>query len=151
MAKTVLFLCDDNSVLSPLAEAYLNALDNGAIRAFSAGLDPAPRLAPGVGRILSEHGIPAAGLEPKPWELFLLPHAPAPDVVISLAPGVVERTRRAWSPRTRTFEWPFAAGPSAGKATGSEAVREAFRSVRRAINRAHDTWLGEADGWRISA
>ena len=65
MSKTtVLFVCPDNSLLSPLAEAYLNFRAGGLMRAFSAGVAPSQELSRHVRRILSARGIDAKGLAP---------------------------------------------------------------------------------------
>lgn len=86
MSKTtVLFVCPDNAFLSPLAEAYMNARGNGIVRAFSAGLVPAPELHSAVRRLLSAHGMQADGLTPKSLDVFLQPLAPALDRIIYLA------------------------------------------------------------------
>ncbi|WP_209011859.1 low molecular weight phosphatase family protein [Roseibium aggregatum] len=86
MSKTtVLFVCPDNAFLSPLAEAYMNARGEGIVRAFSAGLVPAPELHAAARRLLSAHGLQADGLTPKSLDVFLQPLAPALDRIIYLA------------------------------------------------------------------
>ncbi len=87
---TILFLCEDNASLSPLAEAYFNHVSDGIFRAFSAGPKPAAHLNPAVALLLAELGIGAGGLGPKSWDLFALPHAPAPDRVVFLTEELAE-------------------------------------------------------------
>jgi protein-tyrosine-phosphatase len=133
MPMTVLFLCDDNARLSPMAEAYLNTVGEGRIRAFSAGIAPAPALAYGVVHVLGESGIEDAELEPKSWELFCLPHAPVPDVVVGLTPAALYSTRKAWPVATRLLDWRLGA-EATGRLVGKEALRAAFRRLRGAID-----------------
>lgn len=93
--KNVLFICPDNAVLGPLAEACMNRAGGGRWRAFSAGLAPASRIHPAVERILRLKGHPAGPLQTKAVELFTLPLAPVPDLLIGLDT----------EPRNRSFAW----------------------------------------------
>lgn len=131
MTTTILFVCNDNAGLSPMAEACLNAVSDGSLRAFSAGLAPASHLAPATARVLAENGIPCGGLVPKPWELFALPHAPSPDVVVALTPGVAAETGRIWGGPTRHMCWSLAPGREA--ASPIQQARDAFATLRREI------------------
>lgn len=135
MPTTVLFLCDDNARLSPMAEAYLNAIAGGRLRAFSAGLAPAPALAEGVTRVLGEFGIDDRGLAPKSFELFRLPAAPLPDLVIGLTPAALMATRSAWPEGTRLVEWRLRL-ETTGRLVGRDALRAAFRRLCLAVDRA---------------
>jgi arsenate reductase len=135
MPTTVLFLCDDNARLGPMAEAYLNATSGGRIRAFSAGLSPAAALAEGVRRVLAEAGIEAAALEPKSFELFSLPAAPVPDVVVGLTPASLEATRRIWPQATRLVDW-RELQIATGRLVGRETLRPAFHRLCAAIDEA---------------
>lgn len=140
MAVTVLFLCHDNAVLSPMAEAYLNAAGEGDVRAFSAGLEPAARLGEGVAGVLGENGIPVSGLQPKAWQLFALDHAPMPDMVIALTPGLHAALRDAWPRHVQRADWQVPGVPASGAMhhAAREATREAFRAIRRATRLALD-------------
>lgn len=139
MTVNVLFLCDDNARLSPMAEAYLNADDGRSIRAFSAGLSPAPHLAEGVERVLAAHGLSAADLQPKSWQLFALPHAPVPDVVVGLSAAALAATRRVWPTHARLLDW--CVGPHTSRLVGRDALRDAFHELRRRINLALEDGL----------
>jgi len=88
---TVLFVCPDNRLLGPMAEACLNARAGGLMRAFSAGVAPAENVSRNAVRMLAEHGINAEGLSPKPVDVFLMPHAVVPDRIIYLADLAVIR------------------------------------------------------------
>ncbi len=108
---TVLFLCPDNSLLGPLAEAYLNARAGGLMRAFSAGPQPARALNRHVAGLLSADGIDGRGLAPKPVEIFLLPHAIVPDRVIYLADMEPVPQPPFWKATTSSHWWSIAGKP----------------------------------------
>ncbi len=149
MATKILFVCNDNAGLSPMAEACLNAVSNGSLRAFSAGLAPASHLAPATARVLAENGIACGGLVPKPWELFTLPHAPVPDVVVALTPGVAAVTGRIWPDPTRHVTWSL--GPVREAVSPIQQARDIFAKLRREIE---VRFAGETVGarfWRRSA
>lgn len=129
---TILFVCPDNALLGPLAEAYLNARSTGFVRAFSAGIRPRIRLDPLVQKLLSSRGIQAWGLEPKSLDVFLMPHAPKPDRVIYLADMEKAVLPAEWSGSVSEHAWTVA-----GKSLfpGSwPAATEYFRRIRQAID-----------------
>lgn len=129
---TVLFVCPDNTLLGPLAEAYLNGRANGLVRAFSAGDRPGPCLHSAVGKLLSAHGIPDDGLEPKSLDVFLMPHAPVPDRVISLSgmsPGI---TRLQAGLPADFHTWTITG--AAPYPVSLAAAAEYFRRIRLAID-----------------
>lgn len=62
----ILFLCGHNAGRSIMAEAWFNAHNrNPAVRAVSAGTEPATEINPEVRRVLEEHHIAIGGLGPK--------------------------------------------------------------------------------------
>ncbi|WP_068085054.1 low molecular weight phosphatase family protein [Polycladidibacter stylochi] len=83
-ATNLLFVCQTNAFLSLLAEAYCNSIAGPEIRAFSAGPAPASAISKSAKKILFEQGLSEAGLEPKSWDIFALPHAPQPDFLVTL-------------------------------------------------------------------
>ncbi|MCB1508473.1 MAG: hypothetical protein KDI98_06905 [Hyphomicrobiaceae bacterium] len=86
LSTRLLFLCNDNTFLSVLAEALANSMSDGSVRAFSAGLLPAGHVDPMVFELLHEEGIAGAGLSSKSWQIFTFPDAPGIDRVITLSP-----------------------------------------------------------------
>lgn len=132
-ATTVLFVCARNAGPSPMAEAYLNEVGGPRLRAFSAGLDPDERVDASVLRTLQAAGLPVDGLAPKPLEIFTLPHAPRPDVVVTLTPRPLAQPAPAWWPPKRHFIWSVAdPGPAGGRA----AFAEMFLALTERIDRA---------------
>ena len=105
---TVLFICPDNALLSPLAETYLNAKGKGLVRAFSAGIAPGSQLHPAVGKLLDTCGLSAEGLAPKSLDVFLMPHAPVPDRVIWLMAKPRLVSSDVWGGDVPTDVWQIA-------------------------------------------
>jgi protein-tyrosine-phosphatase len=65
----VLFLCTGNSARSQMAEALLEHLSKGSVRALSAGSHPKP-LHPNAVRVMSERGIDISGHQSKRLDRF---------------------------------------------------------------------------------
>ncbi|WP_417668426.1 low molecular weight phosphatase family protein [Roseibium sp.] len=131
---TVLFVCPDNSLLGPLAEAYLNARGAGVVRAFSAGLEPEAKLHPSVGKLLAVRNLPAQGLEPKSLDIFLMPMAPRPDRVVVLADMETPELPGDWQGWVGVTKWPVAGKPPFP--VSGDAAAEYFRRIRQAVDRA---------------
>lgn len=68
--KEVLFLCRDNGARSLMAEAILNSFSGGAMRAFSAGLEPRKDIPMPVTQVIESRGVSIKGLRPKLWSEF---------------------------------------------------------------------------------
>lgn len=132
-AATVLFVCPDNALLGPLAEAYLNATSGGRLRAFSAAPAPNGALHPATRRLLAEHGLAETGLIPKSWDIFLLPHAPQPDRIVALSQDVSGAAQPQWRGSPKQTLWDIAGN---GARNESPAVcSEYFRRIRLCIDR----------------
>jgi arsenate reductase len=132
-ATTVLFVCARNAGPSPMAEAYLNEIGAPQLRAFSAGLEPDVRVDAPALLTLQAAGLPVDGLAPKPLEVFAMPHAPRPDVVVTLAPRQLATPAPAWWPPKRHFIWSMAdPGPTAGRA----AFTQLFVALTERIDQA---------------
>ncbi len=133
MAKpTVLFVCPDNALLGPLAEACLNARGGGLIRAFSAGFRPAPSLHKHVSRLLAEYGISSTGLSPKPIDVFLMPHAVVPDRIVYLADLMPIDQPSIWKGTTSSHWWSIA--PQSALADDFSMCTIYMRRIWRAVD-----------------
>lgn len=75
--KTVLFVCLHNSGRSQMAEALLNEMAGGWVRAVSAGTTPAGDVNPVVVEAMKEVGLDISGRKPK-----------------RLTPGMIEQADR---------------------------------------------------------
>ena len=82
----VLFLCTGNSSRSQIAEALIERLANGAVRAWSAGSNP-KSLHPNAVRVMAARGIDISRNETKPLDLFAEERF---DLVITLCDKVRE-------------------------------------------------------------
>lgn len=136
--RNILFVCRDNALLGPMAEACLNAAGGGRFRAFSAGSDPAERLHPGVARLLAREGFDPAVFVPKPWQVFAQPHAPRIDTLVALgtdAPVDLPTDRffdPAGAPQRLTWDLEAAGHCDAVRAS-SLPVAEVYRRIRLAV------------------
>lgn len=79
-----------------------------------------------------------AALEPKSFELFSLPAAPVPDVVVGLTPAALDATRSIWPEDARLLDWRSEAFAT-GNLVGREALRHAFRRLSATIDEAMAT------------
>ena len=120
----ILVLCTGNSARSILAEALLNALGGGRVRAWSAGSRPAGEVHPQALVLLAEQGLETTGLRSKSWDEFAAPAAPTMDIVITVCDSAAGESCPLWPGRPLRAHWGIA-DPAA--ATGSaDAVRAAF-------------------------
>ena len=83
--RTVLFVCVHNSGRSQMAEAFLNQLGEGKVRALSAGTNPDTAVDPSVIEAVREMGIDISGNRPKTLTLKMVEQA---DKVITMGCGV---------------------------------------------------------------
>ncbi|WP_068311386.1 low molecular weight phosphatase family protein [Polycladidibacter hongkongensis] len=130
----VLFLCSDNAYLSLLAEAYLNQHASAGLHAFSAGPAPAGKLSPQLKKALFENGLSDAGLEPKSWDIFALPHAPQPDYVIQLQRDPRLAQQPQWLRAPKQMHWQISL-PTSQMSAGARR-KKAFDTLAAAIDRA---------------
>ncbi len=134
----VLFLCTHNSARSILAEALLNHVGGGRLRAFSAGSSPRENQRPNplALQVLEQAGVPTAGLRSKSWDEFAGPDAPAMDLVITVCDNAAGEACPYWPGHPATAHWGY---PDPSAAAGSEAQRlDAFRQTMIAIRRRLD-------------
>lgn len=129
---TILFICRTNAVASPMAEAWLNHAAGGLFRAFSAGIDPAAGLHARARAALRAAGLAADGLAPKPIELFALPEAPHPDLVVTLTADVLGRSVDPWQSAPRRLAWLIAEPPPGA---GAAVYRRLLADIAGRIDR----------------
>lgn len=123
MTKSVLFVCNMNSVRSPMAAAILAADSYGAIQVDSAGVYEGG-LDPFVDSVLGEIGMSLGDYQPKSVGDIRLEGF---DVVIALTPEAAAEVRR-YLPRERIEFWPIE-NPSDVRGDRN-ALMDAYRSVR---------------------
>jgi arsenate reductase len=113
----VLFVCNDNSTRSIIAQALLNRFSGNRFRAFSCGLQPAAKIHPRTVEMLDTHGLPLEHRRPRSISAFVGNCAPEMDFVINLCD----------EPLPRLPGCPFIAhwGINDPLSEGSDAAREA--------------------------
>lgn len=127
----VLFLCTGNSARSILAEAILNSLGAGRVRAFSAGSHPKGTVHPLALELLNEEGMATVGLRSKSWDEYAAAGAPPIDFVITVCDNAAAEACPVWPGRPVAAHWGIA-DPAAAGGTGSER-RRAFRTAYEAL------------------
>lgn len=88
-----------------MAEAITNHFSGGAVRAFSAGVEPLKTVPKIVRRILEEHGIKTEGLRTRSLESMQGPLAPKFDFVISLCNQNLGETCPNWHGQPVRAHW----------------------------------------------
>jgi len=126
----VLFLCRANSGPSILAEAILQHLAQGRVRAASAGERAAERVNPYALECLTAHHIATSGLHSKIWREFFGLDRPPVRVLIALGRPNAYAMEVNWNQpgvRTAKAHWPT---PDPDAVVGSATeVRLAFEEV----------------------
>ena len=144
----VLFICVDNSFLSLTAEAYLNSVTDGAVRAFSAGPLPRDKMRSAARKILFVNGLSEQGLHPKPWRIFALPHAPQPDFVVSLQDNILLNHQPLWPTSPKYLSWNIWSGAEIPKNVKEAEV--AFEKIKEAVTLSLTSrcFLDDSQGWK---
>ncbi len=146
-ARSVLFLCTGNSARSLLAEALLNRLGAGRLRAFSAGSRPRSQIHPLTLRVLAEAGESISGLRSKSWDEFAAPGAPPLDVVITVCSSAASEACPIWQGGPVTAHWDID-DPAAVEGTEEDrlaAFLHTYAALERRIRRLADLPLESLD------
>ena len=128
MAINVLFLCNDNSTRSVMAEALLKRFGDRRFRAFSAGIMPNTKIHPLAQEMLNASGLNVPQGNPKSASEFLLPSAPKMDLVIAMAEDA-ESTLREWPGPVFKAYWRIT-NPLAEESNRTEQWRNFRRAFR---------------------
>lgn len=126
----VLFVCEDNSALSIMAEAILSCVAPARFGAYSAGCFPAAAVDPGVIDFLATHHMPVARLHTKSLQLFRAASAPRMDLIITLCEAAADEDFSGWPGAPFIAHWNVL-----DDATGdaAEALRDNFWTLQRRI------------------
>ena len=134
-AFNVLFLCNQNSARSIIAEAVLEKIGRGRFRAYSAGATPAKQPLPEVMERLKVLGHDVSRLRSKSWDDFKGPDAPRMDFIIALCDAPSGQICPDLGVEFVTGAWPL---PDPAQFTGSPTERttllnELYAMIRRRI------------------
>ena len=125
--RNVLFLCTGNSARSILAEAIMNHIGAGRLRAFSAGSQPTGKVNPYALQLLERMKIPAPDARSKSWDEFSGTGAPQMDFVFTVCGNAAGETCPVWPGHPITAHWGVE-DPAA--VTGDELAKiNAFRAA----------------------
>jgi protein-tyrosine-phosphatase len=128
----VLFLCTGNSARSVMAEAILNKVGSGRLRAYSAGSQPRGRVHRETIRLLQSLGYDTSGFRSKSWSEFANPGAPLLDFVFTVCDNAAAETCPVWPGQPMTAHWGV---PDPAEAKGSAAeIALAFKDAYRMLN-----------------
>lgn len=120
---TILFVCVHNSGRSQMAEAFLNKLAAGRVRALSAGTEPAGTLDPVVVAVMREAGIDISHHKPKKLTPEMVEQT---DRVITMGCGVEEVCPTTFA---ETEDW----GIDDPKGKPLEKVRQIREQIRARV------------------
>jgi protein-tyrosine-phosphatase len=126
---SVLFLCDDNTAVSVMAESILRSI-GPRFASYSAGIRPAAMVDAGVLEFLRERRMPTSGMRAKGIREFLLDGAPRLDFVITLSDLAEEEAPDRWSSDPVLAQWNVA---ESREPLNADTVRDAFWALQRRI------------------
>ena len=146
----VLFVCVDNSFLSLAAEAYLNQISMGDLRAFSGGPLPREKMASLTKKVLFANGMDERELYPKPWTIFSLPHAPQPDYIIKLQTSSLLDKQPAWPGHPVEMNWDVCLDEHVPR--NIKEATDVFRRIKESIDLAASSKVFSSDSlnWRAA-
>ncbi|WP_374765132.1 arsenate-mycothiol transferase ArsC [Yunchengibacter salinarum] len=137
--KSLLFVCNQNAVRSPMAEALARQMAAPGLHVASVGLVPG-MLDPFSVAVMREAGIDIADHAPRALNRVDLADF---DRVVALTDGALGAMQRALGPDSgKLLHWPI---PDPGADDGSRAqLLAAYRSVRDQLKRRIAALLAEA-------
>lgn len=125
----VLFLCRDNAVLSPMAEALLNHWGRGRFRAASAGWNPAIGVHAAAVRVLRRAELSPARLRPRSWTDVEPTGAPAFRFIVLVGRELPDRMAPVFAGDPILARWQVD-GPSMAVSTPEGQDRAFERALR---------------------
>jgi arsenate reductase len=131
----VLFLCTGNSARSIMAEACLNAIGGGRLRAFSAGSRPSGKVNPFTIELLQQNHIDTQSARSKSWDEFAQPGAPHMDMLITVCDQAAGEQCPVWPGRPLTAHWGIE-DPASVEGTAEEkraAFMKAFSTLQKRV------------------
>jgi arsenate reductase len=132
----VLFLCNENSARSIMAEAILRARGGDRFTAHSAGSYPSGIVHSQALRQISDAGLSADGLRSKSWNEFSGPDAPHMDFVFTVCDTEAQEVCPEWPSKPLTANWgvPDPTISPDGSAESKRDFNSAYRHLERRIS-----------------
>jgi arsenate reductase len=130
----VLFLCNNNSARSLMAEKLIEHWGKGKFKAYSAGNNPKDSINPLTIKTLESHGLNSDGLRSKSWLEFTGPDAPHLDFVFTVCDDVAGEVCPIWPGQPMTAHWGIE-DPVAIEGTDEEKFTAFQNSCRYLENR----------------
>ena len=127
----VLFVCEDNSALSIMAEAILTAVAPARFGAYSAGCFPAAAVHPDVVEFLATHHMPVGRLRTKSLQTFRTANALRMDFIITLCDAAADTDYSGWPGAPFIAHWNVLDAYATSEA--DEALRDNFWTLQRRI------------------
>jgi protein-tyrosine-phosphatase len=119
-----------------MAEAILNKLGAGKVRAYSAGSRPKGHVHPETLRLLQSLGYGTSALRSKSWSEFANPGAPLLDFAFTVCDNAAGETCPVWPGQPTTAHWGVP-DPAEAKGTAAEialAFKDAYRMLNQRIS-----------------
>ena len=101
----ILVLCTGNSARSILAEAVINHLSLGGVKAYSAGCNPTGMVHPLALKALELASISAEGARSKSWDEFSTAQSPHMDLVITVCDNAAKEPCPIWPGAPVRVHW----------------------------------------------
>lgn len=139
--QNVLFLCNDNSARSQMAEGLLRAMAGDRFESLSAGLEPENEVHPFAIEVMGEIGIDISAQKPKAVDTYLgktMIH----DLMI-LCDKAQATCPSVWpgTPFQKRYYWPVDDPVKMGCST--EEQMAFFREVREELRQKITAWLND--------
>ena len=127
----VLFICEDNSALSIMAEAILSCVAPARFGAYSAGCFPAAAVQPDVIEFLATHQMPVSRLRTKSLHTFRAASSPRMAFIITLCDTAADTDYSGWPGNPFVAHWNVMDAYATSEA--DEALRDNFWTLQRRI------------------
>jgi arsenate reductase (thioredoxin) len=132
--KNVLYLCRVNGARSIVAEAITNHFSGGALRAFSAGVEPLDAVPAPVIKVLEERHLSVAGLRPKQWDEFADINAPQFDFVITTCDPTLGERCPVWPGQPVRAHWAIEQPAGNSPQQFEQSVVRMYEHIYRCVN-----------------
>ncbi|OYY21499.1 MAG: protein-tyrosine-phosphatase [Polynucleobacter sp. 24-46-87] len=124
----ILFLCNENSARSIIAEALTTTLSHGRFTGYSAGAKPSGVVHPIALEMAKSMGYPIQLLRSKSWDEFGREGAPRMDFIITLCDSAIAEECPYWPGHPSTAHWGFP-NPANSNIGNDEKIRQTFTQV----------------------